>query len=282
MAWFTKVAPGLKERTETRVKVPEGGLWQRCPGCSEIVYNEEIEKNCQVCPRCLHHFRVSARQRIAMTCDPTSFIEHDAKLTAADPLDFKDSKRYKDRVRTARRSVNENEAIVCGMGRIGGRPISIGAFEFDFLGGSMGSAVGEKVVRLFDRAAEHRCPAIIFCASGGARMQEGVLSLMQMAKTTGALAQFRRIRQPYIPILTDPTTGGVAASFAMQGDVCLAEPKALIGFAGPRVIEQTIRQTLPPGFQHAEFLIEHGMVDLIVARPQIPETLGKLIDLLAG
>jgi len=282
MAWFSKVTPGPRAKVETKFKVPEGGLWQRCPNCSEIVYKQEIENNCNVCPRCTHHYRVGARQRLQMTCDPSTFTEHDQDLSAVDALDFKDSKRYRDRIKSSRKSAAENEAFVTGMGRLSGVPVSIGAFEFSYMGGSMGSVVGEKVTRLFDRASEHRCAAIIFCASGGARMQEGILSLMQMAKTTAALANFRRQRQPYIPILTDPTTGGVAASFAMLGDVCVAEPKALIGFAGPRVIEQSIRQTLPPGFQRSEFLLEHGMVDMIVERPAIPGRLKQLIDLLAG
>lgn len=282
MAWFSKVAPGPRGPVETRLKVPEGGLWERCPSCQEIVYKQEIEKNARVCPRCDHHYRIGARERLELTCDGGSFVEHDAGLEPVDALDFKDSKRYRDRLRVARRDKPEPEAFVSGMGRVAGIPVSIGSFEFSFLGGSMGSVVGEKIARLFDRATEHRCPAILFCASGGARMQEGILSLMQMAKTTGSLARFRAVHQPYIPVLTDPTTGGVAASFAMRGDICLAEPKALIGFAGPRVIEQATRQKLPPGFQRAEFLVEHGMVDMIVSRPRIPETLAQLINLLVG
>ncbi|MFH1808498.1 MAG: acetyl-CoA carboxylase, carboxyltransferase subunit beta [Pseudomonadota bacterium] len=282
MAWFSKVAPGPRGPVETKVKLPEGGLWERCPSCNEIVYKDEREKNFQVCPRCTHHYRASARQRLLWTCDAASFVEHDANLAPSDPLDFKDSKRYRDRIKASRKAGPEGEAFVGGMGKIQGIPVSIGAFEFSFMGGSMGSVVGEKVARLFDRGREHTCPVILFCASGGARMQEGILSLMQMAKTTAALAAFRGVKQPYIPILTDPTTGGVAASFAMQGDVSIAEPKALVGFAGPRVIEQTIRQKLPEGFQRSEFLLQHGMLDLIVPRPELPATLARLIRLLVN
>lgn len=282
MAWFSKVEPGPRLRVETRVKVPEGGLWERCPGCSEIIYKQEIETSFRTCPRCGHHFRIDARTRLRLTCDVDSVVEQDSNLESADPLDFKDTKRYRDRLRAARKKVGDGDAFVSALARVGGRQVSIGAFEFAFMGGSMGSAVGEKVARLFLRATEHRCPAVVFCATGGARMQEGILSLMQMAKTTAALSLFRSVRQPYFAVLTDPTTGGVAASFAMQGDVCIAEPRALVGFAGPRVINQTIGQDLPPGFQRSEFLLEHGMVDLIVPRPEIPGVLRQLIDLLAA
>lgn len=279
MAWFSKVTPGPKAGAETKVRVPEGGLWQRCAKCNEIVYKQEIEDNAQVCPRCGHHYRISARRRIEITCDPGSFVEFDQGLEPVDTLDFKDSKRYRDRLKAARKGP-ESEAFVGGMGRLDGMPISIGSFEFRFMGGSMGSVVGEKISRMFDRASEQRCPAIMFCASGGARMQEGILSLMQMAKTTAALTRFRQVRQPYLPVLTDPTTGGVAASFAMQGDICIAEPEALIGFAGPRVIEQTIRQKLPEGFQRSEFLLEHGLVDMVIPRAEIPAMLARLSRML--
>ncbi len=280
MAWFSKVAPGPKGPVETKVKVPEGGLFARCPSCSEIVTKQEIEAHAQVCPRCGHHYRIGARQRLEVTCDPGSFVEHDQKLAPLDPLEFKDVKRYRDRIKAARKTHPEGEAFVGGMGRIDGLPVAIGSFDFSYMGGSMGSVVGEKVTRLFDRATEHRCPAVIFCTSGGARMQEGILSLMQMAKTTAALTAFRTVKQPYIPVLTDPTTGGTAASFAMLGDIAVAEPKALIGFAGPRVIEQTIRQKLPDGFQRSEFLLEHGLVDMLVPRQEIPATLARLIRML--
>lgn len=279
MAWFSKVTPGPKAGAETKMRVPEGGLWERCTKCNEIAYKQEIEDNAQVCPRCGHHYRISARRRIEITCDPGSFVEFDQGLEPVDSLDFKDSKRYRDRLKAARKGP-ESEAFVGGMGRLDGMPISIGSFEFRFMGGSMGSVVGEKISRMFDRASEQRCPAILFCASGGARMQEGILSLMQMAKTTAALTRFRQVGQPYLPVLTDPTTGGVAASFAMQGDICIAEPDALIGFAGPRVIEQTIRQKLPEGFQRSEFLLEHGLVDMVVPRAEIPFMLAKLSRML--
>jgi acetyl-CoA carboxylase carboxyl transferase subunit beta len=239
-----------------------------------------LEQNLMVCSHCGHHFPLLARARLATTLDPDSFEELGADLTPLDPLGFTDSKRYRDRLRTLARSLQEPDAFVSGVGQIHGHPVAIGAFAFDFMGGSMGSVVGEKVTRLFERAYEQRTPAVIFCASGGARMQEGILSLMQMAKTSAAIARFRECRKPYISVLCHPTTGGVAASFAWLGDVILAEPKALIGFAGPRVIEQSIRQKLPEGFQRSEFLLEHGMIDSIVPRKEMRDRIGQLLNLL--
>ncbi|HYX91036.1 MAG TPA: acetyl-CoA carboxylase, carboxyltransferase subunit beta, partial [Myxococcaceae bacterium] len=244
-------------------------------------YREEIEKNLNVCPHCGHHMPWPSRARLLATLDPDSFEEFDKNLEPQDPLGFVDSKKYRERLKATRKSVGEGDAFVSGVGRLDGRRISVGCFLFEFMGGSMGSVVGEKVARVFERAVELECPAVIFSASGGARMQEGIYSLMQMAKTSAALARFRDIRKPYISVLLHPTTGGVAASFSWLGDVVLAEPKALIGFAGPRVIEQTIRQKLPEGFQRSEFLLEHGMLDAIVHRKDLRARLGQLLGLLA-
>ncbi|HEX9920283.1 MAG TPA: acetyl-CoA carboxylase, carboxyltransferase subunit beta, partial [Candidatus Methylomirabilis sp.] len=238
----------------------------------------EAERNLKVCPKCNYHFRIGAKERLALIIDEGSFKEYDARLHPIDPLNFRDLKSYRERVREAKKATGMNEAVLCGMAKIGGFPVSICAFEFSFLGGSMASVVGEKITRAIERAVKERSPLIIISCSGGARMQEGVLSLMQMAKTSAALAKLGKAGQLFISILTDPTTGGVTASFAMLGDIIIAEPKALIGFAGPRVIEQTIRQELPPGFQRAEFLLEHGMIDLIVDRKSMRDLLIKLLD----
>ncbi len=278
MAWYHRV-PAPKLPADQR-KARLEGLWIKCDGCGEIVYKPEVEKNLEVCPKCDEHFPLPVRRRLELVLDPGSFVEHDLGLESTDPLQFSDSKKYKDRIKSAARG-NESEAFVSGLGRLAGREVSIGAFHFGFMGGSMGSVVGEKVTRIFERATEKRVPAIIFSASGGARMQEAIFSLMQMAKSSAALARFRQVRKPYISVLLDPTTGGVAASFAFLGDVILAEPRALIGFAGPRVIEQTIRQKLPEGFQRSEFLLKHGMVDAIVHRKEMREKLAQLLGLLA-
>src|SRR5436853_593808 len=256
--------PSPKLPAEQR-KARMEGLWIKCDGCGEIVYKQDVEKNLEVCPKCDEHFPLPVRRRLELVLDPGSFAEHDIGLESTDPLQFSDSKRYRERIKASQKSANEGEASISGIGRIAGREVSIGAFHFGFLGGSMGSVVGEKVTRIFERATERRIPAIVFSASGGARMQEAIFSLMQMAKSSAALARFRQVRRPYISVLLDPTTGGVAASFAFLGDVILAEPKALIGFAGPRVIEQTIRQKLPEGFQRSEFLVKHGMIDAIAS-----------------
>jgi len=284
-AWFSK-----KPRITTQAQGPETerdqpsrmqGLWAKCEECDEIIYRQEIEKNLNVCPECGHHMAWPARLRLKELLDPGSFEEMDQALEPQDPLGFSDSKRYKDRLRSTRKSLGETDAFVSGLGRIEGKQVSVGCFVFEFMGGSMGSVVGEKVTRVFERAHELKCPALVFSASGGARMQEGIFSLMQMAKTSAAIARFREIRRPYISVMLHPTTGGVAASFAWLGDVIIAEPKALIGFAGPRVIEQTIRQKLPEGFQRSEFLLEHGMIDSIVHRKELRQKLGQLLGLMA-
>jgi acetyl-CoA carboxylase carboxyl transferase subunit beta len=256
------------------------GLWIKCDGCGEIVYKADVEKNLEVCPKCDEHFPLPVRKRLDLVLDPGTFDECDIGLESTDPLQWTDSKRYRDRIKASARTATESEAFVSGLGRLAGREVSIGAFHFGFMGGSMGSVVGEKVTRIFERATERKIPSIIFSASGGARMQEAIFSLMQMAKSAAALARYRAVRQPYISVLLDPTTGGVAASFAFLGDVILAEPKALIGFAGPRVIEQTMRQKLPEGFQRSEFLLKHGMIDAIVHRKEMRDRLAQLLGLL--
>jgi acetyl-CoA carboxylase carboxyl transferase subunit beta len=280
MAWFSK-KPRIATAPEP-VEAPSRmqGLWAKCESCDEIIYRQELEKNLNVCPHCEHHLPWTARARLAGLLDPDSFEEFDKELEPQDPLTFSDSKKYKDRLRSTRKALGENDAFISGVGRIENKPVSVGCFVFEFMGGSMGSVVGEKVTRVFERAHELKCPAIVFSASGGARMQEGIFSLMQMAKTSAAIARFRNVGKPYISVLLHPTTGGVAASFSWLGDIILAEPKALIGFAGPRVIEQTIRQKLPEGFQRSEFLVEHGMIDAIVHRKDMRAKLGQLVTLL--
>ncbi len=282
MAWFSKkprIAPVDPIDGDARPSRMQG-LWSKCDACDEIVYRQEMEKNWNVCLACGHHMPWTARARLAALLDEGSFEELDRGLEPVDPLGFSDSKKYRDRLKSTRKALGENDAFLSGVGRLEGRKLSVGCFVFEFMGGSMGSVVGEKVTRVFERAHELDCPAIVFSASGGARMQEGIFSLMQMAKTSAALARFRETGKPYISVLLHPTTGGVAASFSWLGDVILAEPKALIGFAGPRVIEQTIRQKLPEGFQRSEFLLEHGMIDAIVPRRELRQRLGQLVGLL--
>lgn len=279
MAWYHRV-PAPKLPASDRKSRMEG-LWIKCDGCGEIVYKQEVEKNLEVCPKCDEHFPLPVQRRLDLVLDEGSFVEHDLGLETTDPLQFSDSKKYKDRIRQSARHGDASEAFVSGIGRIAGREVSVGAFHFGFMGGSMGSVVGEKVTRVFERGAERRVPCIVFSASGGARMQEAIFSLMQMAKSSAALARFRSVRKPYVSVLLDPTTGGVAASFAFLGDIILAEPKALIGFAGPRVIEQTMRQKLPEGFQRSEFLLSHGMIDAIVHRREMREKLAQILGLLA-
>ncbi len=279
MGWFRRGEGEVSVR-EGRIRMPEG-LWVKCDGCKEIIYRVELERNLQVCPKCNFHFRVSSRQRVEWLLDPETFEEHDADLRSLDPLGFKDSKAYPDRLRQAMKATGMKDALLSGLGTLGGHPVSIGAIEFRFMGGSMASVVGEKVTRCAERALERRFALILISCSGGARMQEGALSLMQMAKTSAALARLARARLPYLSVLCDPTTGGVTASFAMLGDILIAEPKALIGFAGPRVIQDTIRQELPPGFQRAEFLLEHGFLDMIVERKRLRETLSALLGFFA-
>jgi acetyl-CoA carboxylase carboxyl transferase subunit beta len=279
MAWFKRKA---EEPAGPRRKVVIAeGLWIKCDSCKEIIYRAEVERAGRVCPKCRYPFRISARERLGSLADPGTFEERDTGLTSVDPLRFKDTKTYRDRVRAAREKTNQEEAVVTGLARIGGQPAVLCVFEFSFLGGSMGSVVGEKLTRAIELAIDKQLPVVIVSASGGARMQEGILSLMQMAKTSSALERLGQQGLPYVSVLTDPTTGGVTASFAMLGDVILAEPRALIGFAGPRVIAETIRQPLPEGFQRSEFLLEHGQIDLIVERRDLKETLRRILAFFA-
>lgn len=277
MSWLKKLLPS-KVRTESTKKkdIPEG-LWVKCSGCQEILYRSELEKNQCVCPKCEHHHRLSARQRLAYFLDELAQEELNADLEPIDRLKFRDSKKYKDRIISAQKATGEKEALVVVKGTVKNQPVVVGAFEFNFMGGSMGATVGEKFVRALDVAAREKRAYICFTASGGARMQEGLFSLMQMAKTSVALAKYAETGLPFIVVLTDPTLGGVSASFASLGDIIIAEPKALIGFAGPRVIEQTVRQTLPEGFQRSEFLLEHGHIDMIVARQDLRKVVAELL-----
>ncbi|HWI40475.1 MAG TPA: acetyl-CoA carboxylase, carboxyltransferase subunit beta [Verrucomicrobiae bacterium] len=279
MGWFTKEKAPLAQSDEKRVNVP-AGLWIKCQSCSETVYSKDLESNLNVCPKCGFHGRVSARTRIEILLDEGSFVEHDASMVSVDFLEFKDSKSYAGRIKAAVDKGGSKDAVICGSGAIEGKPVELSVFDFSFMGGSMGSVVGEKITRSIERAIQAKCPAIVISSSGGARMQESILSLMQMAKTSAALAVLRELGLPFISILADPTTGGVTASFAMLGDINIAEPQALIGFAGPRVIEQTIRQKLPPGFQRAEYLLDHGMVDMIVERKDMRNTLSQILKML--
>jgi acetyl-CoA carboxylase carboxyl transferase subunit beta len=279
VAWFKKEP--LVGAKDGKVRMPEG-LWIKCESCKEIIYKPELERNANVCPRCQFHFRISARARVDLLADPGSFEERNATIRSQDPLHFKDQKGYPDRIKAAKKATGMEEALLAGVAAIGHHRVSLCSLEFGFMGGSMGSAVGEKVTRAIEDAIRERLPFIAISCSGGARMQESVLSLMQMAKTSAALARLGRARLPYISILTDPTTGGVTASYAMLGDINIAEPNALIGFAGPRVIQDTIRQELPAGFQRAEFLLAHGFVDMIVERKNLRRTLIHLLDFFAG
>lgn len=279
MAWFKKEP--LVSVKEPKVRMPEG-LWIKCDHCKESIYKQELERNASVCPRCQHHFRIGSRPRIDLLTDPGSFEERNATVRSLDPLHFKDQKNYPDRIKAAKKATGMEDAVLAGMATVGGHRVSLSSLEFAFMGGSMGSVVGEKVTRGIEDAIAERTPFIAISCSGGARMQESVLSLMQMAKTSAALARLARARLPCISILADPTTGGVTASYAMLGDIIIAEPGALIGFAGPRVIQDTIRQELPPGFQRAEFLLHHGFVDMIVDRKNLRPTLIQLLDFLIG
>jgi acetyl-CoA carboxylase carboxyl transferase subunit beta len=276
MSWLKKLLPS-KIRTETAQKkgVPEG-VWVKCEGCSDVLYRAELKRNLSVCPKCNHHHRLSARERLALFLDDENYTEIAAELEPIDRLKFKDSKKYKDRIVAAQKLTGEKEALVVASGRLKASPVVVSAFEFKFMGGSMGASLGEKFVQGIQAAMKTRCPYICFTASGGARMQEGLFSLMQMAKTSAALAQFSQAGLPFIVVLTDPTMGGVSASFGSLGDVIVAEPNALIGFAGPRVIEQTVRQKLPDGFQRSEFLLEHGHIDMILERAQLRDQLSDL------
>jgi acetyl-CoA carboxylase carboxyl transferase subunit beta len=275
VSWFQRKFGKISASGE-KTQIPEG-FWLKCNGCKEIIYRKEVDNNFKVCPKCDYHFPIPVEARISLICDPGSFKEWGDGLRPKDPLSFKDSVRYRERMKRAQKKTGKNDAVVTGDAAIHGNPMVLGVMNFAFLGGSMGSVVGEKVTRAAERCVERRVPLVVFSASGGARMQEGIFSLMQMAKTSAAVARMRDARVPFISVLTDPTFGGVAASFSMLGDVNIAEPGALIGFAGPRVIEQTIKQQLPEGFQRSEFLLEHGMVDMIVDRKSLRDTLGRLL-----
>lgn len=279
MSWFEKIVPS-RIKTERRSRSVPEGLWMKCPACDAVLYRAELERNLNVCPKCSHHMRIGARERLRSFLDTQPIVEIGAGIMPDDPLKFKDSKRYKDRLAQAQKATRENDALVTLAGKLYGDDVIACAFEFGFLGGSMGSVVGERFKRAVDQAMEKRCGLVSFSATGGARMQEALLSLMQMAKTSAALARLSRAGLPFISVLTDPTTGGVSASLAMLGDLNLAEPRALIGFAGPRVIQQTVRETLPEGFQRSEFLLEHGGLDLIVDRRNMRERIAQLLRLL--
>lgn len=277
--WFRKDRAPKEPREGRPSKVPEG-LWVKCESCRQILYTKELARNFKICPKCGFHFRLSAPERLRMLFDDGKYVELEGELRSADPLKFRDSKRYRDRLKQNQENVGPSDAIVIASGTMGGIPVLIGAMEFFFMGGSMGSVVGEKVARAAERALDERRPLIIVSTSGGARMQEGILSLMQMGKIAAALGRLSEVGVPYLSVMSDPTTGGVTASYAMLGDLNVAEPNALIGFAGPRVIEQTIRQTLPDGFQKSEFLLEHGMLDFLVERNEMKATLLRCLKLL--
>jgi acetyl-CoA carboxylase carboxyl transferase subunit beta len=275
MAWFKKARKPIAPPDKAS-RVPEG-LWVKCPECSAIIYTRDLAKSLSVCTKCSHHFRLTARERLLMMFDGEHWVEQDADLKSNDPLHFTDTKPYRNRLDASRKATGLADAVIVGIGRIDGQEAVVAAMEYAFIGGSMGVVMGEKIVRGAETALAKRVPLIVVSCSGGARMMEGALSLMQMAKISAALARLDRAGVPYISVLTDPTTGGVTASFAMLGDVNIAEPKALIGFAGPRVIEQTIRQKLPEGFQRSEFLIERGMLDLIVDRRELKATISRIL-----
>ena len=268
-----------KDEGERRIKTPEG-VWIKCAACLEIIYKPEVERNLNVCPKCNYHFRIPALERIRSIVDEGTFQEFGEDIESVDMLSFTDTKKYTDRLKEEKKKTGRKEAAITGTGRINGIEVVLGVLDFEYLGGSMGCVVGEKVTMAGEQALERKCPFLIISASGGARMQEGTLSLMQMAKTSAALARLSDAKLPFISVMTDPTTGGVAASFAMLGDIIISEPGALIGFAGPRVIEQTIKQKLPEGFQRAEFLLEHGMVDMIVERTKLKPTLTQILRFL--
>jgi len=278
MEWFRKVKEGLIP--QRKKEIPDG-IWIKCDSCGEIIYRKELEKNLWVCSRCDHHFRIRSKDYIHLILDEGKLEECDRELVAADPLGFKDSKRYTDRIRDSQKKTDLKDAIVTGIGRINGREVSFGVMDFGFIGGSMGSVVGEKVARAIERSLERKIPLVIISCSGGARMQEGILSLMQMAKTSALLARLYDQNIPYVSVLTNPTTAGVMASYASLGDVIIAEPKALLGFAGPRVIQQTIKQELPPGFQSSEFFLEHGFLDIISHRKDLKRTISLILEYLS-
>jgi acetyl-CoA carboxylase carboxyl transferase subunit beta len=279
MSWFEKIVPS-RIKTERRVRSVPEGLWIKCPACDAVLYRAELERNLYVCPKCSHHMRMRARERLVRFLDPGAQIEIGAAVQPEDPLRFKDSKRYKDRLVAAQKATGEKDALIVLAGRLHEQPVVACAFEFGFLGGSMGSVVGERFDRAVSRCIADRAALVCFSATGGARMQEALLSLMQMAKTSAALARLAKAGLPYVSVLTDPTTGGVSASLAMLGDINIAEPRALIGFAGPRVIAQTVRETLPEGFQRSEFLLEKGAIDMILDRRDMRDHIARLLRML--
>ncbi|MBS0503434.1 MAG: acetyl-CoA carboxylase carboxyltransferase subunit beta [Proteobacteria bacterium] len=275
MSWLNRVRNAIASVTQ---KETADNLWHKCPGCGQMVFNKEYEENLSVCPKCDHHGRIGARTRFQQIFDDGHYTLYPAPRVPEDPLKFRDTKKYVDRLKTARASTSEPDALLNARGTVAGRAAVVGVQDFAFMGGSMGVAVGEAFIAGIHAAIAERLPYVIFTAAGGARMQEGILSLMQMPRTTAAIAELKEAGLPYIVVLTDPTTGGVTASYAMLGDVQIAEPGALIGFAGQRVIEQTIREKLPEGFQRAEYLLDHGMLDMVVPRRELRETLGRLLD----
>ena len=282
MNWFTKLLPtGIRADGNKRNSVPEG-LWAKCTKCQAVLYRAELERNLDVCPKCDHHMRISGRRRLESFLDNEPRVEIGEEVTPVDALKFKDLKKYKDRLIQAQKNTGETDALIVMMGQVKKVPVVAAAFEFKFMGGSMGSVVGERFVRAVNASIQHRIPLVCFSASGGARMQEALISLMQMAKTSAALGKLRKQGIPFISVLTDPTMGGVSASFAMLGDIHIAEPKALIGFAGPKVIEQTVRETLPEGFQRSEFLLEHGAIDMIVNRRDMRDTIANILTMLTN
>ena len=279
MTWFEKIIPS-RIKTERRTRSVPEGLWIKCEACDAVLYRAELERNLYVCPKCSHHMRIDARERLKRFLDPDSASEIAVGVEPEDPLRFRDTKRYKERLLAAQKATGESDALVVMTGTLLKLEIVAAAFEFRFMGGSMGSVVGEKFVRAVDHAIGFRMPVVAFSASGGARMQEGLYSLLQMSKTSAALARLARERLPFVSVMTDPTTGGVSASLAMLGDINIGEPRALIGFAGPRVIQQTVRETLPEGFQRSEFLLEHGAIDMIVDRREMRDRIAALLRLL--
>ena len=280
MSWFKKLLPSrIKTNGVSRRTVPEG-VWSKCDECSAVLYRADLERNLEVCPKCSHHMRIGARLRIESFLDPEPKVEIGAELKSVDKLKFRDSKKYKDRLSQAQKLTKEDDALVVLMGQVKQIPVVVAAFEYNFMAGSMGSVVGERFVLAVEAAIDNNIPLVCFSASGGARMQEAILSLMQMAKTSSALAKLADSRLPYISVLTNPTMGGVSASLATLGDINIAEPNALIGFAGPRVIEQTVRETLPEGFQKSEFLLEHGDIDMIVDRREMRERISSILSIL--
>jgi len=280
MAWFKRESGELDTSGEKRVKTE--GLWVKCEGCRQIIWKKDLEENLNVCPKCDKHFRIDARTRLAQLLDDNQYESFDGDIASTDPLKFVDLKPYSSRLKQAQHDTGLKDALINAQGKLMGRPVVASVMEYAFIGGSMGAVVGEGITRAVERAAEKRIPLIIVSASGGARMMEGVISLMQLAKISAALAKLDKVKVPYISLLTDPTTGGVTASFAMLGDLNIAEPGALIGFAGPRVIEQTIRQKLPPGFQRSEFLLEHGMLDAVVPRKQLKPYIARALDFMVA